>query len=1030
VTTNRLPASLLVLLVNLFCLTSPLPAGGPNYLTGSHTPIRWPAGPVPYVMDNGALSAAITRDQGAVQVRAALKVWEDVPTSTISFDERGFLSVDIDASNFQQYLGPRRSEGNIIVFDADGSITDELFGERSDDVLGFAQTFPNATRTEFSHAYAVLNGLNAGGESFLPTIIHELGHLIGLDHTQAGMDKAFNGDWRDNDRVPIMFPYMLFRGPRLLLPDDVAWVSWLYPAPGFRESTGTITGQIFFPDGTPLPGANVVAVRVSRELGGGISEQVPFEAVSVVSDFLEKGDGSYEIPGLIPGEYAVFIEPLHHEFIAGSGVGPYEYRFTNFFKEYFGESEESERGDIARATVLPVGQGATVAGIDLFASEISNRLDLLTDDSEMLFRFPDGFRFPFFGKTYTEVYVNSDGNLTFETGDGIPGAARDAERFLNGPPRIAPLFTDLDPGEFGEVTSSTAPGEVTFTWDGVPEFAESGLRPGNRFSVTLFANGDIRFKYDLVSITPDPDEEFPTGLQAITGVTPGGGAAGDSSDLSVLGPTIALGSAPVFEVFPGSTFDLGGKEIFFVTSVTRLMFPFYAGDGANFSGYALTNFSTGAALLEIQGLGRDGNLLPFVGNPHGVTVEPQQQVAKLGSEFFSIDMSTLQDGWIRMSANTGEVASFFQFGNGLTGSLTKMDGSIALQAQSKLLFFSRIFDGPATFPAVNGPRDATTTISIANPNDSSIRVRFNFYGPSGQPVASQVERTIPANGMLRERVSTLMSTQAPLNDGYLKAEVVQGTGAIGFELIELQDTLLGLNASYGNPGGVLYSAQLAAGTAAGIAVFTNIKIVNTSSQSRVVTITPYGANGMVLSTPLANIALQPNQTFQGDASELFGFSIVGPETVGSLVVEANGAGVIGDVIFGDPFVGEYAAALPLQSVPFRKAIFSQVANGTIDPTDPSMDTFTGVAFFNPGSQSARITLKVFDREGAQVGTTRTINLAARNRISDLVENLVAGTATLIQGYISVESTVPIVAQQLFANGTLKFMSAVPPQIIE
>jgi hypothetical protein len=1027
---SRFSAVFLAVLLAVLAFTTDLTAGGPNYIADNNTPIRWPAGPVPYVMDNGALSAAITRDQGAVQIRAALEVWEDVPTSTISFDERGFLSVDVNASNFEQYLGPRRSEGNVIVFDADGSITDELFGERSDDVLGFAQTFPNAARTQFSHAYAVVNGLNAGNQSFLSTIIHELGHLIGLDHTQAGIEKAFNGTSADNDQVPMMFPFMLFRGTRKLLPDDIAWVSWLYPAPGFRESTGTVTGQVFFPPGTPLPGAHVVAVKVTRVTGGVISEDAPLESVSVVSDFLIKGDGSYEIPGLAPGDYVVFIEPLYHEFIGGSGVGPFEYRFTNFFKDYYSQAGEPDRENLQQAIVLTLGPGTTVTGIDMVAREIFNRLDLLTDDSEMLFKFPNGFRFPFFGKNYTEVYVNSDGNLTFETGDGIPGAARDEERFLNGPPRIAPLFTDLDPGEFGEVTSATAPGQVTFTWDGVPEFSDAGLRPGNRFSVTLFANGDIRFKYDLVSITPDPDDELPTGLQAIAGITPGGGAAADPQDLSLLAPTIPLGNEAIYEVFPGSTFDLGGKEIFFVTSVTQLLFPFYVGNATDFSGYALTNYSTETALLEIQGLGTDGNLLPFVDNPHGGSVEPQQQVAKLGTEFFSIDMSTVQNGWIRMVTNTGELASFFQFGNGLSGPLTKMDGSVALQTQSKLLYFSRIFDGPATFPAVNGSQDATTTVSIANPNSSSIRVRFNFYGPSGQPVATQVERTIPANGMLRERVSALMNTQAPLNDGYLKAEVIQGTGAVGFELIELRDTLLGLNASYGNPANVAYSAQLASGTAAGIAVFTNIKVVNTSSQARVVTITPYGANGAVLSPSLANVVLQPNQTFQGDASQLFGFSVTGPETVGSLVVEADGPGVIGDVIFGDPYVGDYAAALPLQSAPFRKAIFSQVANGTIDPTDPSMDTFTGVAFFNPGTQNATITLKVFDRAGAQVGTAATINLAGRNRTSDLVENLVAGTATLIQGYISVESTVPIVAQQLFANGTVKFMSAVPPQVIE
>ncbi len=1000
-------------------------AGGPNALTPGGVPVRWDPARVGYVIDNGPLGNN-TRDQAASVVRAAFQVWEDVDTSTIAFDDLGFLNVDVDITNYEAYINSKRPEGNVVVFDSDGSITNDVFGEGSDEILGFASAVRlGAFSNRYDFAFAVLSGPNSNDAAFRGTMIHEFGHLIGLDHTQAGHEQAMNGFTFDNTNIPIMYPFRFPFAPNDLRPDDKAWVSWLYPNSDFAQTTGTIKGQVFYPPGTPLPGANVVAVQVTTATNGSITESNR-EFVSVVSDFLDHGDGSFEIPGLAPGNYVVFIEPLFPEFKSGSSVGPFESRFENFFKDYYNATAESDQDNPDDKVAFAVAAGQVVTNINLVANQIFNRLDLLADDSEMLYKFPDGFTFPFFGNTYAEIFVNSDGNLTFGKGD-LTSDPRDPDRFLNGPPRIAPLFTDLDPSVFGQVTATSGTGEFTFTWDGVPEFTEVGTPAPNRFSVTLFSNGNIRFRYQQLSVTPDPDQGFPAGLQAVVGISPGGGVAGQTVDLSA-SPSIQVSGKPIYQVFTGTSLDLAGTEVNFVTSDTQLLFPFYAGDALTFSGYAFTNFSSQDALLELQARGTDGSLLNFTDNSHQETVKSQTQVAKLGSEYFNIPGNTVQSGWIRVISNTPGVASFFQIGDGLAGPITKMDGSVAVTSQSKTLFFSRIYDGLAVFPTFGGNQDATTRISLVNPNSSPITVRFTFYAPTGQPVGSPTDRTIAPNGFLLERVSTLVGTPAPLDDGYLRVDVIQGDGAIGFELIELDQSLMGLNASYGNPGQVAYSAQLASGTDTGIGVFTNLKLVNTSLETRVVTITPYKGDGTVLSTPLANVALQPNQTLQRDAGEMFGGSPAG-SILGSLVVQADGPGIIGDVVFGDPQIANYAAALPLQTVLFTKAIFSQVANGQLS-ADPSMDAFTGIALFNPNAQDAQVSLKVFNRTGTQVGNTRNITLGPRNRLSDLVENLVPGTASLIQGYISVDSSQPLVAQQLFGNASLSFLSAVPPRVVQ
>ncbi len=992
--------------------------GGPNFVAADHTPVRWDPARVAYVIDAGKLGSRPQED-AAMLVRGAFSTWENVETASITFEDRGFLPVDVNVTNYEDYL-KKRPEGNAIIFDDDGEITEAEFGEgSSSNILGFASAVPEGKT--FSYAFAVLNGPNSSDSLFAPTIVHELGHLIGLDHTQAGYEFAGTSN---SQSVPVMYPILQFFPTRVLLRDDIAWVSWLYPTAEFAATTGTIAGKALRANGSPLLGANVVAVLVQDQ------EEARNERVSVVSDFLRNGDGSFQIPGLKPGNYHVFIEPIDSQFIMGSGVGPYDQRFVAFFKDYYNEPGEGSEEDPLLKSLVPVQITATTPNIDITANEFSNRLDLLTDDGEMLFRFPPDFTFPFFGTRYTEVYVNSDGNLTFGAGDGVPGEARSEARFLNGPPRIAPLFTDMDPEAAGEIRASVSPGQVTFTWDRVPEFSDTSFPTRNLFSVTLFASGDIRFDYDRVAITPDEDPAIPQGLQVIVGITPGGGATGASRDLSAIGPTIPVQPTPVYQVFVGNSFDLEGREIFFVAGATEIFFPFYRGNLQEFSAFGVTNLDTRDALLEFEARGADGALLPSPSNPHAETLQPQHQLAKLGQELLGVAAGTDQLGWMRLSSNTPNLASFFQIGNGLTGPITRMDGSTAVLGQAKLLYFSRVYEGDAVVDSLSGRLPARTLLSVANPNAAAITVQFTLFAPTGQPAAGDVSRTIAAGGVLQASLHELFNTTSPVLDGFVRAEVTSGDGAVGFELIELSDTLLGLNANVPGSATVVHSAQLANGTADGSGIFTSLKVVNTSNSPRALTISAFGTEGNPIGTILA-FTLGPNQTFQKDAGEIFGLGPpTGVQTVGSMTIEADGTGVIGDVVFGDPTDLEFAAALPLQPNPFRRAVFSQVANGQLQPADPSTDTFTGIALFNPGTQASDVTVTVFDRDGAQVGTAFTTSLAPRQRLSRLIEDLVPPSGTLIRGFIVLEASQPIVAQELFGNNVLTFLSAVPPTVVE
>src|SRR6185503_14204701 len=138
------------------------------------------------------------------------------------------------------------------------------------------------------------------------------------------------------------------------------------------------------------------------------------------------------------------------------------------------------------------------------------RLDLGDDDVRAV-SFPKGFKFTFFGKKYTSMLVHSDGNITFNTPDPA-SSERSLQRFLNGPPRIAPFFVDLNPetgGAGSGVFVSMSKTAATVTWYKLPQFGTTQL---STFAATLDKTGKVTFSYG------DLEAE-----EAVVGIAPGDG---------------------------------------------------------------------------------------------------------------------------------------------------------------------------------------------------------------------------------------------------------------------------------------------------------------------------------------------------------------------------------------------------------------------------------------------------------------------------------------------------------------------------
>lgn len=145
--------------------------------------------------------------------------------------------------------------------------------------------------------------------------------------------------------------------------------------------------------------------------------------------------------------------------------------------------------------------------------------------------------FPFLGTTYSteEIFVGSDGHITFGEPDAS-SSARDAGRHIGGPPRVSPLFADLDPSSAGGVHADVRADRVVITWNGVPEFGETN---SNTVQAVLHSSGSIDMVYANI------DASF-----AVVGVAEGGDEGPiNELDLSADLPVTGLGAGAIFEEF-------------------------------------------------------------------------------------------------------------------------------------------------------------------------------------------------------------------------------------------------------------------------------------------------------------------------------------------------------------------------------------------------------------------------------------------------------------------------------------------------
>jgi hypothetical protein len=428
----------------------------------------------------------------------------------------------------------------------------------------------------------------------------------------------------------------------------------------------------------------------------------------------------------------------------------------------------------------------------------------------------------------------------------------------------------------------------------------------------------------------------------------------------------------------------------------RAMFPFYQRDAACATSFAVLNQSSSAANLRFTLYDTDGQTVAATSNPSVSVLEGNRQLPKMGGEILGVCSAGAERGWVDL-VSSQPIAAFFQF---LASS--QIDGATAFSVSHQRLFFTRVMQSGTM----------STYLSVANPSANSVQVTLSLMSSLGNTLVPALSRTIPGHGAIQGTVQELFG-QGAVTDGYVTAQVTQGEGIIGFELIRFPGAAVGLNAQPVSSQTQLYSAQYAEAPG----VFSNLRLVNTANAARQVSVTAINEQGETVAGPVT-IALGAGHALEwSQVSSLFP-SFAESVMVASLKLQIDGAGVIGDVLFGHPQL-TYAAAMPLQDSPFTRAVFSHVACG--------MGFYTGLGLYNPGSTAASVTVRVYKADGQLTGS-KQLSLGAGCRIARLLHeaDLVPAAANQVGGYVIVESTQPLVAQQLFGLNDFSLQSAVPP----
>lgn len=341
---------------------------------------------VHFFLTNDQPSAMAAGDSTArllSQLRAAARHWNEVETSELRLRFGGVTAPGLTAA----------TPGIDVIFDELPPGVIAVGGPTS-----VGEPGPGASFVAIQRSTVILprsmTELPSWSEATFLTLVHELGHALGLQHSLASSAMATRATRAATRANP-------------LAADDIAGLSVLYPTRAFQSSLGSLSGRV------TIAGAN----------GAALASVVALNPHGAAVGALTHADGTYRIDGLPPGQYIVYAHPLPPQQTGESSPADIRYPLDPdrnpvspspaFDLQFFpGVREASSAG------AIPVTAGAAVEGVNF---NVFRRVAALSLFNVVTYGFPGQI-------AIRPAPVNQTGSRNFfvATGNGLMSGANAA----------------------------------------------------------------------------------------------------------------------------------------------------------------------------------------------------------------------------------------------------------------------------------------------------------------------------------------------------------------------------------------------------------------------------------------------------------------------------------------------------------------------------------------------------------------------------------------------------------------------------